>query len=314
MPTRRSFLAGAAALGAASLLPNLACKRPNTMHDDAAPSGLLFDISLAEWSLHRALYGGELDHLDFAKVAREDYGIGAVEYVNSFFKDKAADEAYLAEMNRRCADHDVESVLIMVDGEGSLGGDDREQAILNHHRWIDAAAALGCHAIRVNAGGAGSREEVAARAADSLHRLAERGAGSGISVVVENHGGYSSDGSWLADVMRRADHPGVGTLPDFGNFLVRGEDKERGMDAIWYDRYVGVTELMPYAKAVSAKSHDFDEAGNETRTDYARMLGIVVAAGYRGYVGVEYEGGGLPEPEGIRLTKVLLERVRTELS
>ena len=202
----------------------------------------------------------------------------------------------------------------MVDGEGSLGGGEREQAIVNHHRWIDAAAALGCHAIRVNAGGGGSREEVAARAADSLRRLAERGAPAGISVIVENHGGYSSDGSWLADVMRRADHPGVGTLPDFGNFLVRGEDKERGIEAVWYDRYLGVTELMPYAKAVSAKSHDFDEAGNETRTDYARMLGIVVAAGYRGYVGVEYEGSGRPEPEGIRMTKALLERVRTELS
>ena len=311
--SRRRFLAGSAALGAATLLPTLACRGPRP-DDDPMDDAPLFRISLAQWSLHRALRAGELDHLDFARVAREEHGIEAVEYVNSFFKDKAEDAAYLAQMVRRCDDHGVTSLLIMVDGEGALGGEGRAQAVRNHHRWLDAAAALGCHAIRVNAGGAGSREEVAARAADSLAQLAERGAPMGLSVIVENHGGYSSDGAWLADVITRAGHPGVGTLPDFGNFRLRGADPERGVEELWYDRYLGVTELMPFAKAVSAKSHAFDAAGDETSTDYRRMLRIVRDAGYRGWVGVEYEGSAHSEAEGIRLTKALLERVRDELS
>ena len=309
---RRRFLTGTAALGAAALLPTIACQR--SRRADAMDPEPLFRISLAQWSLNRALDSGRLDHLDFARTAREEFDIAGVEYVNTFFKDKAGDAAYLAEMNKRCADHGVTSLLIMIDEEGSLGGGDRERAIGNHHRWIDAAATLGCHAIRVNAGGGGSREEVAARAADSLVRLADYGAPMGISVIVENHGGYSSDGSWLAGVMRRADHPGVGTLPDFGNFRIQSRDEARGLEEVWYDRYQGMAELMPFAKAVSAKSHAFDEAGSETGTDYVRMLDIVLDSGYRGWIGIEYEGSAHTELEGIRLTKELLERLRAERS
>ena len=174
----------------------------------------------------------------------------------------------------------------------------------NHHRWIDAAAALGCHSIRVNAGGEGERDELAARAADSLVKIAEYAAPVGLNVVVENHGGLSSDGAWLAQVMRTAAHPRVGTLPDFGNFHLG--------DGVWYDRYKGVAELMPWAKAVSAKSHEFDEQGEETRTDYRRMLAIVLGAGYHGWIGIEYEGQTHAEIEGIKLTKALLERVRDQ--
>ncbi|MDF1839051.1 MAG: sugar phosphate isomerase/epimerase [Planctomycetota bacterium] len=258
-------------------------------------------ISLAQWSLHRAFFDKRLDPLDFAQVSREQYGLGAVEYVNSFFKDKAKDLNYLAQMKQRAEDHGVQSLLIMIDGEGNLGESGADAAIENHKPWIDAAAYLGCHSIRVNAGGSGSREEVAAQAADSLHKLAEYGQPAGLSILVENHGGYSSDGAWLADVMRRADHPGVGTLPDFGNFRVSSDHM--------YDRYRGVEELMPYAKAVSAKSHEFDSDGNEIHTDYTRMLGIVLNAGYTGHIGVEYEGSKHSESEGILLTKQLIERV-----
>ena len=225
--------------------------------------------------------------------------------MNSFFKDMAGDAAYLTEMRRRAAGEGVQSLLIMVDGEGELAHADegeRARAVENHHRWVDAAAALGCHSIRVNAGGEGAREERARRAAESLVKIAEYAAPVGLNVIVENHGGLSSDGAWLAHVMRLADHPRVGTLPDFGNFHL-GE-------GAWYDRYKGVAEMMPWARAVSAKSHDFDEEGNETRTDYKRMLGIVLAAGYHGWIGVEYEGQTHSEPEGIRLTRALLERVR----
>ena len=315
--TRRRFLAGTAGLGAAALFPTIGCKsseEPSTStlmgaDGDAVEELPWFQISLAQWSLHRALSSGELDHLDFAKAARRDYGIEGIEYVNSFFKAHARDQAFLGQMKTRAADQGVRSLLIMVDGEGNLGAagkPQRAQAVANHHQWIEAAAFLGCHSIRVNAGGSGSREEVARRAAESLHALATYGAPHSISVLVENHGGYSSDGAWLADVMRRADHPGVGTLPDFGNFRISG-----GPDGdVFYDRYQGVAELMPFAKAVSAKSYDFDAAGNETTIDFERMLGIVAGAGYHQWIGVEYEGGRLSEPEGIRATKALLERLR----
>jgi sugar phosphate isomerase/epimerase len=295
---RRELLLGAAGIGAASLLGRA-----------MGPRGVRsFDISLAQWSLHRALRSGTLQHLDFARTAREEYGLAAVEYVNSFFKERAGDFSYLSDMKQRAADAGVRSLLIMIDGEGALAAADeaeRRRAIENHFKWIAAAAFLGCHSIRVNAAGTGTWDEQKGRAADSLHRLGEIAHPYGIDVIVENHGGLSSNGAWLAAVMQAADHPRVGTLPDFGNFQV-GPDE-------WYDRYKGVAELMPFARGVSAKSHEFDADGNETRTDYRRMLGIVLAAGYSGFVGVEYEGDKHTEPEGIRLTQRLLERVRGEL-
>lgn len=269
----------------------------------------LFQISLAEWSLHRTLWAGQMSNLDFPVVARTDYGLDGVEYVNSFFKDKAQDRQYLADLKQRADDHGVRSLLIMCDGEGALGDLDsaaRTQAVENHRRWVDAAQFLGCHSIRVNAQSTGSREEQRDLAADGLRRLTEFAATRDINVIVENHGGLSSDGGWLASVMRTVNHPRCGTLPDFGNFRI-GEDQ-------WYDRYQGVAELMPFAKAVSAKSHDFDDQGNETETDYVRMMRIVLHAGYRGYVGIEYEGDRLSEPDGIRATLALLERTREQLS
>ena len=261
--------------------------------------------------MNRQFFGGKIDALDFAKVSRERFDIGAIEYVNQFFKDKANDKAYLGQLKSRAADHGVESLLIMVDGEGSLGhanSVERNKAVQNHHKWADAAKFLGCHSIRVNAAttGNGSFEEKQKLAADGLHNLSEYGAKQNLNVIVENHGGLSSNGAWLAGVMKIVDLPNCGTLPDFGNFNTGGGKM--------YDRYKGVTELMPFAKAVSAKSHDFDAEGNEEHTDYRRMMRIVLDAGYRGYVGIEYEGGKVDAYRGIELTKALLERVRDELS
>jgi len=272
-----------------------------------------FKISLAEWSLHRTIQAGELDHLDFPALARNEFGIDAVEYVNGFFKDKAKDTAYLAELKRRCNDAGVISLLIMCDGEGDLAGPDatqRKAAVENHFKWVEAARFLGCHSIRVNCFGAGTREEMAKASAESLRTLSEFAQPVGINVLVENHGGFSSDGQWLSGVMREVGMPNCGTLPDFGNFCMRREkgDMWESPCVEWYDRYKGVTELMPFAKGVSAKSHEFDSNGNSQETDYRKMLQIVKSAGYTGYIGVEYEGSGLPEHEGIRATKKLLER------
>jgi sugar phosphate isomerase/epimerase len=268
----------------------------------------LFKISLAEWSLHRALFSGALDHLDFAGVAKNDYGIEAVEYVNQFFMEKAGDRKYLGEMKRRAADLGVKSLLIMVDNEGDLGDPDeagRARAVENHYKWVEAAEFLGCHSIRVNARSSGSYEEQRDRAADGLRRLSVFAAAHRLNVLVENHGGLSSNGAWLAAVIRRVGHRRCGTLPDFGNFDLGGGKR--------YDRYQGVREMMPFARAVSAKSHDFDERGDETGTDYRRMLKIVLGTGYRGHLGIEYEGERMSEPQGIRATKALLERIRGEL-
>ena len=279
-----------------------------------------FEISLAQWSLHRSLYSGELDHLDFAKISKENFGIDAIEYVNSFFFEKAEDKSYLREMKTRADDYGVKSLLIMCDNEGSLGDPDnqkRQKAVENHYKWHEAAKYLGCHSIRVNAylteslhglevgdyTKTGSYENQVSLAADGLRKLTEFGANIGINTIVENHGGLSSDGAWLASVMKAVDHPMCGTLPDFGNFRIEGDR--------WYDRYKGVKELMPFAKAVSAKSHDFDSNGNETRTDFFRMMDIVLDAGYSGYVGIEYEGTEMDEMSGIKATKDLLDRVKS---
>ena len=268
-----------------------------------------YDISLAEWSLHKALFAKQLDHMDFARTAKRDYGIEAIEYVNQFWMDKAKDQTYLAELKKRAEGEGVKSLLIMCDREGALGDADakkRTQAVENHYKWVEAAKYLGCHSIRVNAQSGGSYDEQVERAADGLRRLSQFAAKHRLNVIVENHGGLSSNGQWLAAVMKKVNLPNCGTLPDFGNWNV-GQGKE-------YDRYQGTAELMPFAKAVSAKSHDFDEQGNETHTDYRKMMKIVLGAGYRGWVGIEYEGSKLPEPEGIRATKRLLERVREEMS
>jgi sugar phosphate isomerase/epimerase len=200
----------------------------------------------------------------------------------------------------------------MIDGEGNLGDPDeaaRTKAIENHYKWVDAAKFLGCHSVRVNAGSRGTFEEQQKLAADGLRRLSEYAKPMGLNVIVENHGGLSSHGAWLAGVMKQVDMDNCGTLPDFGNFFIsRGDNPEE------YDRYQGVDELMPYAKAVSAKTHDFDEKGNEIHTDYEKMMRIVCEKhGYHGYVGIEYEGGKIGEMEGIQKSKELLERVATKL-
>lgn len=290
---RRKFLASVAGLVAGARLVSAPSTQP------------LFTISLAQWSLHRAFgrkQPATADPLDFAKIAKTQFDIDAVEYVNLFYKDAVKKPGLGNDLKKRADDHGVKSVLIMCDGEGNLGDPDnskRSTAVENHRKWLDLAQTLGCHSIRVNAASDKSKTyaEQQKLAADGLRKLCELGDTYGLNVIVENHGGLSSHGDWLVGVMKLVDHKRVGTLPDFGNF-----DKD-------YDRYQGVQEMMPYAKGVSAKSHEFDAAGNETHTDYVRMMKIVTDAGYHGRVGIEYEGPTLSEPDGVRATKRLLERI-----
>ena len=302
---RRKFLgATAAAMAGSAFLPQLTSPLLGACKAQALP----FKISLAEWSLHRTIRSKKISNLDFPQVTKEEFGIDAIEYVNQFFKKEVDDPKYMTELKQRCSDHGVESLLIMVDGEGRLGDPNeknRMKAVENHRRWLRAAQELGCHSIRVNAGSQGSYEEQVKLAADGLSHLSEMATEFCQNVIVENHGGLSSNGEWLAKVIQTVNMKNCGTLPDFGNFKVSKDD--------WYDRYKGVTELMPYAKAVSAKSHQFDNDGNETATDYFQMMKIVLDAGYRGYVGIEFEGGG-DEYTGVHATKKLLERCQEKFA
>ncbi|MEM6843115.1 MAG: sugar phosphate isomerase/epimerase family protein [Bacteroidota bacterium] len=305
----------------------------------------LYQLSLAQWSLNKSLFNpamltmpwperaklydtdyqrvianSKLTNLQFPQKAR-DLGFERIEFVNQFFYDKSEDTQYLADLKQACTDAGVQALLIMCDREGELGNPDeveRMKAIENHYKWVDAAKYLGCHSIRVNAQSSGSYEEQQKLAADGLAKLGEYAASAGIDVLVENHGGLSSNGEWLAGVMKMVANDRVGTLPDFGNFcLKRDYPTAENPDPICeeeYNRYQGVEELMPYAKAVSAKTHDFNEQGEEIHTDYEKMIRIMLDAGYRGFVGVEYEGDNLEQEEGIIKTRELLEKVRNDLA
>jgi sugar phosphate isomerase/epimerase len=307
LSTRRDFLKTSVSAAAA-----LALARP---HPTAAAEPL-YKISLAEWSINRPLFGGQMQHLDFARIAK-GVGIDAIEYVNQFFKDKAKDTAYLREMNARAQGEGVTQVLIMCDGEGNLGDPDtakRQTAVENHYKWVEAAKFLGCHTIRVNGYSSGTPEEQMKLVADGMHKLSEFGDQHGINVVIENHGGLSSNGKWLVDTIRMANHKRAGTLPDFGNFRISGPGRGNpDAKVVSYDSYVGVAEMMPFAKGVSVKPRVWDANGNSSEIDLLKMMTIVVDAGYRGHCGIEYGPEG-KELDGVKDLRARLEKVRDELT
>jgi sugar phosphate isomerase/epimerase len=267
------------------------------------PDGLFFKISLAQWSMRKIFWSGNLTTLDFASTARNVYGIDAIEYVNQFFIDKATDNIYLTDLKNRANDNGVKNLIIMIDMEGNLATlneANRKKAVDNHYKWIDAAKFLGCHSIRVNAAGKGDRDDVANAAIESLGILCEYGEKERINIIVENHGGYSSDPGWLTYVIKQVGKKNCGILPDFGNFVI----------SLWppkfYDTYKGMEELMPYARGVSAKSRDFDSSGQHKTSDFRKILQIVKDSGFTGYIGIEYEGYKLSSEAGIKATRQLL--------
>ena len=258
-----------------------------------------FKISLAEWSFHSALWKGEMTNLDFPVIAKTKYNLDAVEYVSTFFKGKGEDTEYLTKLRDICKANGVKSLLIMVDGEGNLADTSlavRQKAVENHYKWVKAAQFLGCHSIRVNAAGKGTMGQMQLAAIDGLTKLADYASKYNINVIVENHGGNSSIAKWLVEIMKAVNRPNCGVLPDLGNFYE-------------YDRYQGVKEMMPYAKGVSGKTHDFDKDGNETVIDYEKMMKIIAESGYKGYLDVEYEGTKLNEDEGTKASIALVQKV-----
>ena len=272
-------------------------------------------IGLAQWSLHRALQSNKIDNLEFAQIAKEKFDITVVEYVNQFFFDKATNKEYLSELKARSKDIGVKNLLIMIDDEGNLGDLNKRKrlkAIDNHKKWVEAAQYIGCEHIRVNAAGNGSEKEVSINAVESLQVLGDFSKSFDINIIVENHGGYSSNAKWLVDIIKNSNRDNVGTLPDFGNFCIRSKPNRLsswgGLEgcAIEYDKYKGVREMLPYARSVSAKSLNFDKEGNSIEIDFYKMMKIVKDFGYKGYISVEYEGTSHSEEEGIQLTKDLM--------
>jgi sugar phosphate isomerase/epimerase len=338
--SRREFLNQ---LGLAAAGMSLSTAFPSPTVANSTAKKFSFDISLAEFSFAGELMSGKMTNMDFPARAKNDFGINVLEYVSMFFNNKHTDQAYLKELKQRCDDLGLKNNLIMVDGANiaDLDATKRQQAVEAHYAWVDAAKFLGCSSIRVNFGDTSKAisgaaddpaDEAAKTAADGYHKLLEYAAKSSMNVIVENHFGNSTDIDWLVGILKQVNMPNAGLLPDFGNFCrQRSKPETNDIKGIMgtkciqeYDRYEGVKKMMPYAKGISAKTHKFDANGNETETDFRRMFKIIKDAGFKGYVGIEYEGGimsmynptggYLPSTEGIKATKTLLERVRTELA
>lgn len=295
MPTmnRRNFLMSAAAPLAAALPSATPAQTP----------GPKFRISLAEWSIHRAIESRMVTNLDFPRIAREHFGIEGLEFVNGLWE--APTQEYVAGLKKRMADTGTKGVMIMCDGEGLMGHSDRAKRLKaadNHRKWVDWAAELGCHSIRTNMypdkspSTPSEVETFLGNCAESFSRLSEYAKAANLNVLVENHGGLSSDPDVVVRLMKQVSAQNFGTLPDFGNFPNNA------------DRYEAVRKLMPYAKGASFKCYDFGPDGNETRIDMNRMMEVVLGAGYHNWVGIEYEGNRLTEFEGIAAAKRFLDR------
>jgi len=325
MKTNRRDFIKTAAIGATGL--GLAASLPSYLYANTG-NQLFFKLSLSQFSFASQFWTKQLDPLDFAAKSKE-LGITGLDYCSMFFADKAKDTAFLNELKKRAADNGSYNLRIMIDGEGVLGDLNetmRLKAVENHYKWIDAAATLGCPMIRVNAEGDGAPADVANAAVDSLGRLVAYGSKQNIDVIVENHVGISCNAGWLAGVMKEVNSPHCGTLADFGNFCINRTKPETKDIAGYmktkcleeYDRYKGITELMPFAKGVHAKSHLFNAAGDDIETDYYRMFKIIKNSGFKGWVSVEYEGGlfkmytkdskYLDDYAGVTATKNLVEK------
>jgi len=306
MRSRRSFIKktalASAAISSYSVFPVnsvLSNKRSNPK------------VSLAQWSLHRAFKEGSLQAEDFASIARNSFDMEAVEYVNQFYVKNATNEVFWNQLKNSADNAGVKSLLIMVDDEGLLGNsrkEARKKAVENHFKWIHAAKILGCHSIRVNAFGEGSEATLKSSLVDGLGALAAYGEKEKINVLIENHGFHTSNAGFMVEIIKEVDNPYLGTLPDFGNWCLNREWGSTHSDQCEkiYDPLQGVSEFLPFAKGVSAKSYEFNEAGFDTVIDYPGLLKLVKDFGYEGYIGIEYEGENLSEEAGIIATKKLI--------
>ena len=299
------------------ILGFVSCKNENKQTVTNKDS--FFKTSLAQWSIHNSIREDGLSPYEFAKIAHE-LGFEGLEYVNALYSDvtnsedkASAMEEFITRNNDLAAKYNLKNVLIMIDGEGDLASSNPEErmiAVENHKLWIDAASKMNCSAIRINLKGEKEIENWIKYSVESFGALGEYAKPLNINVIVENHGGLSSNASLLMKVINQVNLENCGTLPDFGNFCMSegyGSLKENNCKDL-YDPYLGVSEMLPKAFGLSAKSYAFDSNGDETSLDYYRLLSIAKDAGYNGFIGVEYEGNILSEKDGIIATKKLLEK------
>tara|TARA_B100000686_G_C16806734_1_gene991681 strand:- start:26180 stop:27148 length:969 start_codon:yes stop_codon:yes gene_type:complete len=279
-----------------------------------------FKLSLAQWSIHNMIAKGEISPYSFAEIAKK-WGFEGLEYVNSLYQDimKSTNKneelkSFVSKNNALALEHNLNNLLIMIDDEGNLSDSNKSARVLaieNHKPWVEAASKMGCHSIRVNLHGSTNNIDAWKETSkESLTELSDFAMNYKINIIVENHGGFSSNADFLMEVINGVNKENCGTLPDFGNFCISGKwGSSSGECDNEYDKYLGVKKLMPKAFAVSAKSYDFDDEGYEKNIDYKRMLDIVKAANYSGYIGVEYEGSRLSEKNGTIATKDLLLKI-----
>lgn len=299
------------------ILGFVSCKNDNKQTVTNKDS--FFKTSLAQWSIHKSIREDGLSPYEFAKIAHE-LGFEGLEYVNALYSDvtnsedkASAMEEFIKRNNDLAAKYNLKNVLIMIDGEGDLASSNPEErmiALENHKLWIDAASKMNCSAIRINLKGEKEIENWIKYSVESFGALGEYAKPLNINVIVENHGGLSSNASLLMKVINQVNLENCGTLPDFGNFCMSegyGSLKENNCKDL-YDPYLGISEMLPKAFGLSAKSYAFDSNGDETSLDYYRLLSIAKDAGYNGFIGVEYEGNILSEKDGIIATKKLLEK------
>ena len=327
---RRNFIQNTTKVGLGiTLLGTYACKETKKegeenkeMATDAMNIEPFFKLSLAQWSIHKMINDQGVDPYTFAEKAK-NWGFTGLEYVSQLYNPELSDTDYSPEAmanfvdksNSEAEKYGMKNLLIMIDGQGNLAVSDQEErneTVEKHKKWVDAAAAMGCHSIRVNLNGSSDPIEWKKNAIDGLTKLSTYAKEKNINILVENHGGLSSNAALHAEVMKAVAMDNCGTLPDFGNFCI--ERKPDSYDCLReYDKYKGVRELMPYAKAVSAKSNNFNDEGYDTGIDYVKMLKIVKEAGYTGYIGVEFEGNEMSEEAGIIATRDLLLKASQEL-
>jgi L-ribulose-5-phosphate 3-epimerase len=269
--SRRNFFEKSVALGGAALAaPSLL--KSELM--EPTPRMIKDDISLAQWALVDEVKSGKWKTVDFAKIAKNDFGLNGIEFVNTLFE--VTTEGYLRRLKKNAADNGVTMVLIMVDDEGdgcSATKEERRQFEINHRKWIDAAAYLGCKAIRTNCRGPQgvSKEEALKYSIETYQMMMEYAVPAKISVLIENHGGISNDAGWMVSLMKEVNNLYFGTYPDWR------------APADNFDNVDYLLKMLPYAGGMSYRNQPTEELT-------AKMIRLAKDSGYRGWYGIESSG------------------------